>query len=213
MLYGNRCARCHGATGMGDGEAGRALNPSPALLAYTIQMPLAADEYLFWTLAEGGVPFGTEMPAFKDELTSDQSSKVVSYMPGVPTCGRMEIRDGNPRESEMRRLFHILTVCLPTALVTAPAFGQQSPGPGYGPHMWNGGWGWMFFGPVMMIVFMAVAVAVIVLIVRWLAGPSYGHQPPRGSTGKEPIDILKERFAKGEIDKEEFEERRRILGE
>ena len=49
-------------------------------------------------------------------------------------------------------------------------------------------------------------------LVRWLGGPGHGvalHHPP----GKTPLDILKERFAKGEIDKEEFEERRRVLGE
>jgi putative membrane protein len=57
------------------------------------------------------------------------------------------------------------------------------------------------------------SVAVVVLIIRWLAGPTYGHHPPQAPTKKEPIDILKERYAKGEIDKEEFEERRRVLGE
>jgi putative membrane protein len=31
--------------------------------------------------------------------------------------------------------------------------------------------------------------------------------------GRTPLDILKERFARGEIDKEEYEERRRTLGE
>jgi putative membrane protein len=35
------------------------------------------------------------------------------------------------------------------------------------------------------------------------------HAPP----GRTPIDILKERFARGEIDKDEFEERRRVLGD
>ena len=86
---------------------------------------------------------------------------------------------------------------------------QQGPQP-YGPHMWNGGWYGWFFGPIMMIVFIAVAVVVIVLLVRWLGGVGHGsatHGPP----GKTPLDILKERFARGEIDKEEFEERRQLL--
>lgn len=91
------------------------------------------------------------------------------------------------------------------------ALAQQRQGPYYG-HMWDGGWGGWFIGPIMMIVFIAVAVVVVVLLVRWLGGPGHSgtlHNPP----GKTPMDILKERFARGEIDKEEFEERRRVLGE
>ena len=72
--------------------------------------------------------------------------------------------------------------------------------------------GWMFFGSVLMIVFIGVAVAVFAFLVRWPGGLGHGtapHPPP----GRTPLDILKERFARGEIDKEEFEERRRVLGE
>lgn len=94
---------------------------------------------------------------------------------------------------------------------SSAAWAQQQGAPYYGPHMWNGG-AWMFMGPLMMIVFIAIVVAVIVLIVRWLGGPGHGaapHPPP----GRTALDILKDRFARGEIDKEEFEERRRVLGE
>ncbi len=37
--------------------------------------------------------------------------------------------------------------------------------------------------------------------------------PPTATPGKTPLDILKERFACGGIGVEEFEERRRILGD
>jgi putative membrane protein len=95
--------------------------------------------------------------------------------------------------------------------LSSVAWAQQQTGPYDGPHMWDGG-GWMIFGPLMMIVFIAVIVVVVVLVVRWLGGRGQGatpHSPPAGT----PLDILKARFARGEIDKEEFEERRRVLGE
>ncbi len=108
------------------------------------------------------------------------------------------------------RLRSALLIAVPaTALMTVPALAQT-----YGNHPHLGAWGWggTIFGPIMTIVFIAVAVVVVVLVVRRLGGPGHGgalHSPP----GKTPLDILKKRFAKGEIDKEEFEERRRVLGE
>lgn len=84
---------------------------------------------------------------------------------------------------------------------------------GWGPQMMGWGWGWggMIFGPIFMILVLALVIAVAVLLVRSLGGSSQvaaPHQLPALS----PLDILKDRFARGEIDKEEFEERRRILG-
>jgi putative membrane protein len=80
-------------------------------------------------------------------------------------------------------------------------------------HMWGDGWGWgqMIFGGAMMIAFWGVIILLIVLAVRWLG--SVGHGSSSGSSGKRAADILRERFARGEIDKTEFEERRRALGD
>lgn len=79
-LYAGHCASCHGKNGRGDGDAGKALTPSPALLSFMIQRPVAVDEYLLWTISEGGKQFGTDMPAFKDSLDRDAIWKIVAYM-------------------------------------------------------------------------------------------------------------------------------------
>lgn len=86
----------------------------------------------------------------------------------------------------------------------------------YGPHMmwWGGGWYGLIFGPLLMIVVLAAIIVLAVFLVRWLGGPTQGTQPTHGpGPERTPLDILKERFARGEIDKEEFEARRRVLGE
>lgn len=90
-LYADTCAACHGATGLGDGDAGRDLTPSPALLAHMIRMPMMADEYLLWAISEGGAPFNTDMPAFKDALSRDEIWQIVAYMrAGFPKVGTTE---------------------------------------------------------------------------------------------------------------------------
>ena len=79
-LYAANCAKCHGDTGLGNGEMAANLAPSPALLAYLMDQPIAIDPYLLWTISEGGVPFGTKMPAFKDTLTKEQIWQIVAYL-------------------------------------------------------------------------------------------------------------------------------------
>lgn len=97
------------------------------------------------------------------------------------------------------------------ALAAAPAWAQYQGGY-YGPgHMWDGGW-WMFLGPLWMIVVIGALVAAVVLLVRWLGGTGPGAGMGGGQAqGSKALDILRERFARGEIDKAEFEERRKLL--
>ena len=78
---------------------------------------------------------------------------------------------------------------------------------GYG-HMWGGGAHWIF-GPIMMVPLVALIVALVVLIVRRLGGAGGGATQVAKPTAAQ--DILEERFARGEIDQEEFETRRQML--
>ena len=105
----------------------------------------------------------------------------------------------------------VLAVATPAAVMA-----QTPPATyGYGPRMmWDGGGYAMMFGPLFMILALVAAIATVVVLVRWLGGPSCGpHHHHALPPGRTPLDILKERFARGEIDKAEFEERRRVLGE
>jgi len=107
---------------------------------------------------------------------------------------------------EMRKSA-VKTLGVPAATATAfPAEAQYFPD-----HMgmWSGNWGWghMIVGGFVMLLFWAAVIAVIILIVRALAGP---HREPRGQS-RSALDILEERFARGEIEREEFEEKRSLL--
>jgi mono/diheme cytochrome c family protein len=79
-LYAQHCASCHGKNGLGDGDVSASLVPSPALLAFMVQKPISVDEYLLWSISEGGKDFDTNMPAFRNVLSRDDIWKIVAYM-------------------------------------------------------------------------------------------------------------------------------------
>jgi hypothetical protein len=78
--YETNCALCHGATGLGDGEAGKELEPPPANIAMFMKMRDVPDGYLYWTIAEGGVPLRTAMPPFKDTMEEDDIWKTIIFL-------------------------------------------------------------------------------------------------------------------------------------
>lgn len=79
------------------------------------------------------------------------------------------------------------------------------------PHMWGDwGWGGMIFGPILGLLYIGLIVVAVIFLVRWLGG-EFGARPATRS--RTPIQILEERFARGEIDRDEFEERKRLLSE
>ncbi|MEZ5904811.1 MAG: cytochrome c [Geminicoccaceae bacterium] len=49
---------------------------------------MSADEYLLWTIAEGGGRPGTDMPAFAGTLSEEEIWKIISLMrAGFPEAG------------------------------------------------------------------------------------------------------------------------------
>ncbi len=94
-------------------------------------------------------------------------------------------------------------LALPAAAGPGTAPGGAA-GYGYYDHM-MGGWGAWLFGPVMMILFFALLVGAVMLIVRLFEGGG------RSTRNSDALRILDERFARGEIDRAEYEERRAAL--
>ncbi len=78
-LYGQKCASCHGASGKGDGPAGKFLKPPPKDFATALKGK--SDEWISKSIQQGGPAVGLapSMPAYKD-LTPAQVKEIVEYV-------------------------------------------------------------------------------------------------------------------------------------
>ncbi|KAA3628288.1 MAG: SHOCT domain-containing protein [Proteobacteria bacterium] len=101
----------------------------------------------------------------------------------------------------------VLTAPVAALEVQAQISGDQ---PGFWRYGWDWGWGHMLFGSLMMLLFWGVIIVLIVAVVRWLGGGSAqgGESAPARNRA---LEVLQERYARGEIDREEYEQKRRDL--
>jgi putative membrane protein len=62
-------------------------------------------------------------------------------------------------------------------------------------------------GPLAMLISVFVLVFIFVWLMRWSFGGGHRHHRERSA-----LDVLDERFARGEIDRKDYDERRKVLG-
>lgn len=101
-----------------------------------------------------------------------------------------------------------------TTLALAQGQGPGSYGGGFmGPGM-MGSWGWGGMGGpgmIFMWIFWLLIIVGLILLIRWLVQSSRGNRPVSDPPASRALDILSERYARGEIDKEEYEQKKRDL--
>ena len=103
----------------------------------------------------------------------------------------------------MRRIVGALSAVIIPAVVWA----QERPYDSWGMHPMWGAWGIGML--LIMLTFWVLVIVALVAAVRWLVhqGGDSSREPRRDSA----LEILRERYARGEIGKEEFDAKRRDL--
>ena len=112
-------------------------------------------------------------------------------------------------------LFIALMAPLQALSQTQPPTAPQSP-QWYGPGpwmMWGNGYGWQYWWicPLMMLFMIVVFGAMFFGVRRSWGDGSHRREPPWRGPGHSALQILSERFARGEIQKDEYEERKATI--
>ena len=121
------------------------------------------------------------------------------------------------------RLLAAFAVSVAFAVAALPALAQQqgqatpnAPSPQWGGWHHHHHHAFAIIGPIFVVLAIIGLMAIFVWLVRWATRgyPFYGGFGRGGGPGRgrAALDILDERFARGEIDKAEFEEKRKLLG-
>ncbi len=97
------------------------------------------------------------------------------------------------------------------AMIASFRNAYEPPGPGeMGPWMWTWGFHMGWFSIILMGLFWIAVIVAILFLIRWLM-VSTSHRNREARLKDSALEVLRMRYAKGEINKEEFEEKRKDL--
>lgn len=166
-----------------------------------------------------------------DKLTNDDFEKIGEYFMGqsienterhVAMNQMMTNMMGENGEEQMHiTMGKRLSYCDPNAQIPTggnnfiPMFSNQRGGGS--PMMWWGfgptgdwiGTGFGIFMFIAMLLFWVLLIVGTIVLIRYLINPRREDKVP--PSAKTPLQILQERYARGEIDKKEFEEKKKDL--
>ena len=111
---------------------------------------------------------------------------------------------------DLKHVLIIGGIILAVLIIVPAVFGAVTGVGGDGFGMMRGfGCGMVGIGFIFMVAFWALVIWGIVSLIRWFAAMAGNNPLAQGSSA---LEILKQRYARGEINKEEFEQKKKDLG-
>lgn len=178
------------------GSSGGESTPEARALVYALGVAIAEQDAVLITGGCPGLPYEAVRGA-------KSTGGLVVGISALPVRGRRA-----PMERRLRsQIGASILAALAVSLAPVAALAQDRPyDGGWGMHpMW---WAWGAGGVVMMLMMLVLwglIIAGIVLAIRWLVRQGNGSRPDPA------VEILRQRYARGEIDRQEFEARKRDL--
>ena len=117
----------------------------------------------------------------------------------------------------MKHIKSILTLTLTTLALSIAFFSSTEALAGWGDNQgWHmgpgmmGGWGMGWFGGIFMMIFWVLVLVGLIFLIKWLIHSTNQAKSDAGHS-HHALEILKERYARGEIDTAEFEEKKKVI--
>lgn len=118
----------------------------------------------------------------------------------------------NYKNRLQKGLICFLTMLVLSNIYLSPALAQSGRYGNWHMGRWMmGDWGTGWFGMIFMFLFWGLVIVGLVFLIKWLIQATGDRRHSDTNTGSNAMEILRERYARGEINRDEFESMKRDL--